>query len=204
MSLYPSQIQHGLVRYWTRAPVVKNRGVINIINGMRRLWELRSSGLDSWPLKMGPIGCPETSVRNYHYLLRNSPEGRSSHLLCGGSLKWRKMRLRTQCWYQQWDMRREYTSREAYVLRRPRKASATSIHCKRETRNSHYRVHFKLSQQRDHTGDCDIHLGGEDNIKTNLWKRNWFEVVQNSFTVWRHWRSAAHTSFPAAICCYKV
>jgi hypothetical protein len=28
----------------------------------------------SWPLKMGPIGCPETSVRNYHYALYNSPE----------------------------------------------------------------------------------------------------------------------------------
>jgi len=23
---------------------------------------------------MGPIGCPETSVRNYHYSLRNNPE----------------------------------------------------------------------------------------------------------------------------------
>ena len=41
----------------------------------------------SWPLKMGPIGCPETSVRNYHYSLRNSPEERSSHLLSFGSLK---------------------------------------------------------------------------------------------------------------------
>jgi hypothetical protein len=30
---------------------------------------------------------PETSVRNYHYLLRNNPEGRSSNLLRGGSLK---------------------------------------------------------------------------------------------------------------------
>ena len=28
---------------------------------------------------MGPISSPETSVRNYHYLLRNIPEGRSSH-----------------------------------------------------------------------------------------------------------------------------
>ena len=28
---------------------------------------------------MEPIGCPETSVRNYHYLLRNNPEERSSH-----------------------------------------------------------------------------------------------------------------------------
>ena len=32
------------------------------------------------PLKMGPIGCPETSVRNYQYSLR-------SHLLRCGSLK---------------------------------------------------------------------------------------------------------------------
>jgi len=34
--------------------------------------------LDSWSLRMGPIGCPETSVQNYHYSLRNTPEGRSS------------------------------------------------------------------------------------------------------------------------------
>jgi len=39
------------------------------------------------PLMMGPIFCPETSVRNYHYSLLNNPEERSSHLLCGGSLK---------------------------------------------------------------------------------------------------------------------
>jgi hypothetical protein len=35
---------------------------------------------------MGPIGCPETSVRNYHYSPRNNPEERSSHLR-GVSLK---------------------------------------------------------------------------------------------------------------------
>jgi hypothetical protein len=45
--------------------------------------------LDSWPLKMGPIGCPETSVRNYHYSLRNNSEERSSHLLRGGGVNWR-------------------------------------------------------------------------------------------------------------------
>jgi len=39
------------------------------------------------PSKMGPIGYPETSVRNYHYLLYNGPEESSSHLLRGGSLK---------------------------------------------------------------------------------------------------------------------
>ena len=31
--------------------------------------------------------CPETSVRNYHYSLRNNPEERSYHLLRCGSLK---------------------------------------------------------------------------------------------------------------------
>jgi hypothetical protein len=36
--------------------------------------------LDSWPLKMEPIGCPETSVRNYHYWLRNNPEERNSQV----------------------------------------------------------------------------------------------------------------------------
>jgi hypothetical protein len=30
---------------------------------------------------MGPICCPETSVRNYQYLLRNNPEELDSHLL---------------------------------------------------------------------------------------------------------------------------
>jgi hypothetical protein len=30
--------------------------------------------MDSWALKLEPISCPETSVRNYHYSMRNSPE----------------------------------------------------------------------------------------------------------------------------------
>jgi hypothetical protein len=38
-------------------------------------------------VKMVPIGCPETSVRNYSYTLPNSREAGSSHLLRGGSLK---------------------------------------------------------------------------------------------------------------------
>ena len=49
--------------------------------------------LDSWPLKIGPIGCPETSVWNYHYSLRNNPEERSSHLLRGGSLITQRRRV---------------------------------------------------------------------------------------------------------------
>ena len=28
---------------------------------------------------MGPVGCPETSVRNYHYSLCNNPEERISY-----------------------------------------------------------------------------------------------------------------------------
>jgi hypothetical protein len=37
----------------------------------------RNSTITSWPLKMGRIGCPETLVRKYHYMLRNIPEKRS-------------------------------------------------------------------------------------------------------------------------------
>jgi len=36
---------------------------------------------------MGPISCPEMSVRNYLSTLRNIPEERRSHLHLGGSLK---------------------------------------------------------------------------------------------------------------------
>jgi len=41
----------------------------------------------SWPLKMGPTGCPETSVRNYHYTLRNITDECRSHLFGGTTLK---------------------------------------------------------------------------------------------------------------------
>ena len=34
---------------------------------------------------MGPIECPEIII-NYHYSLRDKPDGRNSHLLSGGSL----------------------------------------------------------------------------------------------------------------------
>jgi len=52
------------------------------------------SFLDSSSLKMGPIDCPETPVRNYLYSPRHSSEERSSHLLLGGSPKSRKPGLR--------------------------------------------------------------------------------------------------------------
>ena len=58
-------------------------------NSLPTCWDNLSapfSRVSAW-LLMGPICCPETSVRNYHYTLRNSPEERGSHLLRGGSLK---------------------------------------------------------------------------------------------------------------------
>ena len=39
------------------------------------------------PLKMGPMGCPETSVRNYHSTPRDIPKELKSHLYRGGRLK---------------------------------------------------------------------------------------------------------------------
>jgi hypothetical protein len=37
-----------------------------------------SSFLDSRILRMGAIGCPKMSIRNYHYSLHNNPEEHSS------------------------------------------------------------------------------------------------------------------------------
>jgi hypothetical protein len=36
---------------------------------------------DSWPVQMGPIRCPETSVNNYQTTPRNTPEDRRFHKL---------------------------------------------------------------------------------------------------------------------------
>jgi len=41
----------------------------------------------AWPLKMGPISCPETSENNYQSRPRTIPEERISRLQQGGSLK---------------------------------------------------------------------------------------------------------------------
>ena len=44
-------------------------------------------------MKAGPIGCPETSVTNYHYSLRNNPEERGSRLFRMVVLIWDKMSI---------------------------------------------------------------------------------------------------------------
>ena len=46
-------------------------------------------------MKMGRIGCPETSVSIYHYKLRNIQEERRSHLLSGGSLRSNRVAMHT-------------------------------------------------------------------------------------------------------------
>jgi hypothetical protein len=56
---------------------------------VRKSWTSR-------PLKMKPIGCPETSVQSYHSMLRNIPKERRSHIHRGGSLKSRTLTDSTQ------------------------------------------------------------------------------------------------------------
>jgi hypothetical protein len=54
----------------------------------RKRWDLHSyCAWTSWPLKMEPIRCPETSVKDYHSTPRYTPEERKSHQHRGGSLK---------------------------------------------------------------------------------------------------------------------
>jgi hypothetical protein len=48
---------------------------------------IKLSSWTSWPLRMGPICCPETSVKSYHSTLRNIPEEHRSHQHRGGSMK---------------------------------------------------------------------------------------------------------------------
>jgi hypothetical protein len=44
-------------------------------------WRIREAK-DSWPLKMGPMQCPETSVNNYHTTPCNIPEERRCYSCC--------------------------------------------------------------------------------------------------------------------------
>jgi hypothetical protein len=44
---------------------------------------------------MGPIGCPKTLVKNYHYSIYGNPEENNSHLLHSRSLK-----SHIQLWFQ--------------------------------------------------------------------------------------------------------
>jgi hypothetical protein len=54
-----------LIKFWAVSLWVGS--TIHLISGFRR---------DSWPVKLGPIRCPETSVNNYHTTPRNIPKER--------------------------------------------------------------------------------------------------------------------------------
>jgi hypothetical protein len=73
------------------------------VNFLLMFWDNLSGPImrnqESWPLKVGPIGCPKTLVWNYHYLLCNNPEERSSHLLRARSLKSHIMHFSLQIEY---------------------------------------------------------------------------------------------------------
>ena len=49
------------------------------------------------PLRMRPIGCLETSVRNYHSTLRKVPEEHRSHLHRDGSLEMTQITISFVC-----------------------------------------------------------------------------------------------------------
>ena len=46
---------------------------------------------------MGPVVCPATSVRNYHYLPRNSPEERSSLSVVHHGMLYKYLNYEQQC-----------------------------------------------------------------------------------------------------------
>ena len=74
-------------------------------------------------MKMGRVGCPETSVRNYHYSLRNNPEQRSSHPPRGGILKSRTVgeEIKQRLWLIWWTMLSTLSGRseDKYLLPLP-------------------------------------------------------------------------------------
>jgi hypothetical protein len=50
-----------------------------------------------------PIGCPETSVRNYHYALRNNAEERSSRVDISFVIVVREEKKVEEHWLTSWD-----------------------------------------------------------------------------------------------------
>ena len=75
---YVASIGNSLNTFRDRLPVpssrVKNPGVLLTIRNDLPV------PYSSNPLKMGPSVCPETSVRNYHYSPRNSPQQHSTQM----------------------------------------------------------------------------------------------------------------------------
>ena len=89
------------------------------------------------------ICCPETSVKNYHYTLRNSSEESSSHLLRGGSLKSRITTLYSTSSFTQHHWNYQSKSREKDLMPRMCVEKPLSLMCKFTL----YFVIFALSAQ---------------------------------------------------------
>ena len=85
-----------------------------------------SKNQDYCPMKMGIMGCPETSVMNYHYTLRNSPEERSYHLIRGGRMQSNSKFL------LQFQLSFLLRTRSGINSWRMRTARVTKLHCLRE------------------------------------------------------------------------
>jgi len=83
---HPLPSSHLHQPYWL-APCNSERITAYTLPYIKQILGLLTFFLNSWPLKIGQVGCPITLVWNYHYSLHNNPEECSSHLLCGGSLK---------------------------------------------------------------------------------------------------------------------
>ena len=60
------------IRWWTKSQTRKLCQLISVM--------LCGLFWISWPLKKGPIGCSEMSVKNYHSMLHNIPKERRSHI----------------------------------------------------------------------------------------------------------------------------
>jgi hypothetical protein len=82
----PRTVQSVASRYtdWTTQPTI-TQPVLVICYwhfGTNFRSHLQGSGIQKGPLKSGPIGLPETSIKkNYHYPLRDNPDKRSSLLV---------------------------------------------------------------------------------------------------------------------------
>jgi hypothetical protein len=79
--------------YWRKMGKIGYKNEVletgNILHKMKRrklsMWDFF---LDSWSLKVEPKGCAKTSVKNYHYTLRNNPEEGSYRKLSRLATSW--------------------------------------------------------------------------------------------------------------------
>jgi hypothetical protein len=145
-------------------------------------WELRSSGLlgsvsgnflltfrdnpsvpSSEPPKMGPMVCPVTSIRNYHYSSHNNIEVLSSHPLRGGRMKSRTattglwLRVTGVRWWRSMKTSVQHRVRGSILTRLLRTSWIQYVYsCIRPTRSTHTHTHSAVAfQTRRVTSKCN-------------------------------------------------